>query len=163
MVHVAAALLTGAAAGVEVDVVPYLARRYFGVEVFGRAYLALAAIFGGGAGLSPFLVSLWFDATGSYLGFLGASIVMGLLAAAMLRLLGPYPSAPPGERDTPQMRSNRPRYARCRSGSAGDPGVSRAQAGSTRAYRPVRAEPPGPALRPPLERSRRRHLRDMPR
>lgn len=102
LVHAAAALLIGAAAGVEVDVVPYLARRYFGVEVFGRAYLTLAAIFVGGAGLSPFLVSLWFDATGSYLGFLGASIVMGLLAAAMLRLLGPYPPGPAGKRDTPQ-------------------------------------------------------------
>jgi len=92
-VHALIALLIGVAAGVEVDVVPYLVRRYFPAALFGRAYLALAAIFVGGAGASPFLVSVWHDATGSYCGYLFVSIAMGLAAAALLLRLGRYPAA----------------------------------------------------------------------
>jgi MFS family permease len=85
------ALLIGTAAGVEVDVVPYLVRRYFPKVLFGKAYLSLAAIFVGGAGASPFIVSLWYDATGSYDGFLVASTAMGLVAGFLLIRLGAYP------------------------------------------------------------------------
>lgn len=87
------ALLIGIAAGVEVDVVPYLVRRYFPAELFGRTYLALAAIFVGGAGAAPFLVSVWYDATGSYVGYLMTSVVMGLASAVLLLSLGHYPRA----------------------------------------------------------------------
>src|SRR5207253_632832 len=69
----ATALLVGIAAGVEVDVVPYLVRRYFPERFFGRAYIALAAVFVAGAGGSPFVVSLIYDAAGSYVLFLQAS------------------------------------------------------------------------------------------
>lgn len=85
------ALLIGIAAGVEVDVVPYLVRKYFPSELFGRTYISLAAIFVAGAGASPFVVSLWFDRTGGYDGFLIVSVVMGLAAAFLLLSLGPYP------------------------------------------------------------------------
>jgi MFS family permease len=92
-VHALIALLIGVAAGVEVDVVPYLVRRYFPAALFGRAYLGRAAIFVSGAGAAPFLVSLWYDATGSYYSYLLASIAMGLAAAALLLALGRYPAA----------------------------------------------------------------------
>jgi MFS transporter, OFA family, oxalate/formate antiporter len=86
------ALMIGISAGVEVDVVPYLVRRYFSAKFFGRTYLSLAAVFVAGAGASPFLVSLAYDATKSYEVFLVGSIVMGFAAGILLLLLGSYPN-----------------------------------------------------------------------
>jgi MFS family permease len=89
------ALLVGMAAGVEVDVVPYLVRRYFPERFFGRTYIALAAVFVAGAGAAPFLVSLIYDAARSYALFLEASLVTGLLASGLLVALGRYPVRAP--------------------------------------------------------------------
>ena len=85
------ALLIGIAAGVEVDVVPYLVRRYFAERFFGRAYISLAAVFVAGAGASPFVVSLIYDGTGSYGPFLFSTLFTGLVATALLVGLGRYP------------------------------------------------------------------------
>jgi hypothetical protein len=84
--------MIGISAGVEVDVVPYLVRRYFAAKFFGRTYLSLAAVFVAGAGGAPFLVSIAYDATKSYDGFLAGSIVMGFAASILLLLLGSYPN-----------------------------------------------------------------------
>lgn len=84
------ALLIGIAAGVEVDVVPYLVRRYYPARFFGRAYISLAAVFVAGAGASPFIISLVYDATSSYGLFLGASVLTGLIASGLLLGLGRY-------------------------------------------------------------------------
>jgi MFS family permease len=88
-----ACALIGLAGGVEVDVLPYLARRYFPVRYFGRAYLLLSATFVGGAGAAPFLISLSYDATKSYAPFLMASIALGITATVLLNGLARYPAA----------------------------------------------------------------------
>jgi hypothetical protein len=85
-------LLVGLGLGTEIDLIAYLQSRYFGLRAFRQVYGYLFGIFTVGAGIGPFLMGAGFDLTASYqtvlMGFL---IVLGVAAAAILRLRHPYP------------------------------------------------------------------------
>lgn len=87
----AAVVLIGLAAGAEVDLVAYLASRYFGLRAYGEIYGWQLGFFALGAGLGPMGVGRLYDATGSYtVGLIACAIGFGV-GAALIGLLGRYP------------------------------------------------------------------------
>ena len=95
------AFLIGIGIGGELDLMAYLVSRYFGLRAFGAVYGLLTGAFFVSAKGGPFLVSLVYDATGSY-GYvlLGAGALMPIAALSISRL-GPYvymPAREPAEK-----------------------------------------------------------------
>jgi len=88
-----ASFMLGISMGSEGDLIPYLARRYFGRRAFGSIYGALfgAGTLGGAAG--PFLYGIAFDRLGSYTIVHEVALVACLIGAAAPLLLGRYPAA----------------------------------------------------------------------
>ena len=84
-------VLIGLAAGAEVDLVAYLASRYFGMRAYGEIYGWQLGFFALGAGLGPMGVGRLYDATGSYLVGLLAASVGFIVGAVLIGLLGRYP------------------------------------------------------------------------
>ena len=76
-----AVVLVGLGLGVELDVMPYMVSRYFGLPAFGEIYSYAFAIFSLGAVVGPPLMGAGFDATGSYSLVLAAFVVAALTAA----------------------------------------------------------------------------------
>lgn len=87
----AAAALIGLAAGAEVDVIAYLASRYFGMRQYSRIYAVLYSLYSLGAGLGPLLTASAVDRSGGYASSLWTHI--GILAVAAL-LLATFPRFP---------------------------------------------------------------------
>lgn len=94
---IAAALLLGLSLGSEVDVVMYLASRYFGLQNFGAIYGTLNGLTSLGTGLGPLLGAYVYDQAGTYVPLFWALIPMYLLAACLIGTLGSYARA--GRRD----------------------------------------------------------------
>lgn len=84
-------VLIGLAAGAEVDLVAYLASRYFGMRAYGEIYGWQLGFFALGAGLGPMGVGRLYDATGSYTVGLLAAAVGFTVGAVLIGLLGRYP------------------------------------------------------------------------
>jgi MFS family permease len=84
-------MLVGAAMGAEYDLVAYLVSRYFGMAHYGRIYGWQYAftMLGGVAG--PFIIGGLYAGTGDYLAYLLLASGMLVIAALLLRGLGPYP------------------------------------------------------------------------
>ena len=87
---VVAVVLVGLGLGAELDVMPYVVSRYFGLRAFGEIYSYTFAIFGLGAVVGPPLMGAGFDATGSYSLVLATFVVAALTAAGLMTRLGPY-------------------------------------------------------------------------
>ncbi|OYQ31598.1 hypothetical protein CHU95_20885 [Niveispirillum lacus] len=87
----AAVVLIGLAAGAEVDLVAYLASRYFGLRAYGEIYGWQLGFFALGAGLGPMGVGRLYDATGSYTVGLIACAIGFAVGAVLIGLLGRYP------------------------------------------------------------------------
>ena len=83
-------VLVGLGLGTELDVMPYVVSRYFGLRAFGEIYSYTFAIFTLGAVVGPPLMGAGFDATGSYSLVLGTFVVAALTAAGLMTRLGPY-------------------------------------------------------------------------
>ncbi len=79
----------GLAAGSEVDLVPYLAARYFGLRSYGRIYGWLFVAFYIGVGLGPLYLGYCFDRDGNYLLALKTVIPVLLVGVAIVATLGP--------------------------------------------------------------------------
>lgn len=96
-----AALIAGFGVGAEVDVMAYLAGKYFGVKRYGAAYGGLYAMFIVGTSVGPAIAGFLFDWTGTYTHALLLATAC-LLAAAIVLILLPGPvrsmSAVPDER-----------------------------------------------------------------
>jgi MFS family permease len=86
----AGAFLVGFGLGAEVDLIPYLTGRYFGLRAFGNIYSSAFAAFALAGALGPLVMGAGFDKTGSYRGPLIAFAAATLLAAVLLTRLGPY-------------------------------------------------------------------------
>ena len=87
---IAGAFLLGLGIGAEVDIMAFLAGRYFGMRHYGLIYGTLLAFFTLGSGLGPWIMALSFDRLGSYAtGLIGLAAAM-VIAIIMLCLLGPY-------------------------------------------------------------------------
>jgi MFS family permease len=85
-----AVVLVGLGIGAELDVMPYMVSRYFGLRAFGEIYSYAFAIFGLGAVVGPLLMGAGFDATGSYSLVLATFVIVALTAAGLMTRLGPY-------------------------------------------------------------------------
>lgn len=77
-----AALSFGLAAGSEVDLLPYLSARYFGLKDYGKIYGWVFVFFYAGVGIGPPALGFMFERDGDYLGAL--LICAPLLAAGAL-------------------------------------------------------------------------------
>lgn len=100
-----AAFLIGLSLGAEIDILAFLASRYFGLRAYGTAYglLFAAVLFGTATG--PFVFGLGFDLSGSYDIVLAGCVLINILAVALTSLLGPYPDwekAPSAAAASPQ-------------------------------------------------------------
>ncbi|MDR6391457.1 MFS transporter [Paraburkholderia phenoliruptrix] len=79
---VVAAMMVGAAAGAEIDVVAYLCGRYFGLRHYGRIYGSLFAVAALGTAIGPALAAQLLPLAGGYMGVLwfeAALVVVGFI------------------------------------------------------------------------------------
>jgi MFS family permease len=89
-----AAFLLGLGMGAEVDMLAYLASRYFGLRSFATIYGYVFAAFMVAGALGPLMMGALFDHFHSYSAGLGAAAIGSLAAVALLALLGPYRFGP---------------------------------------------------------------------
>jgi len=87
----AAAILLGLSLGAEVDLLAFLAGRYFGLKSFGSVYGLLFAAILTGTALGPLAFGLGFEMTGSYIGIIGICVGINVVAVVLTGMLGPYP------------------------------------------------------------------------
>lgn len=85
-----AALLIGIATGAEGDIIPFLARRYFGIRAFGSIYGALFAISTVGAALGPYVYGLSFDRVKSYMPIHFVAAILCFVCGLAILTLGHY-------------------------------------------------------------------------
>jgi MFS family permease len=86
----AGAFLVGLGLGAEVDLIPYLTSRYFGLLDFGKVYSSAFAAFALAGALGPLIMGAGFDRTGSYRDPLIFFFVAVVVAAVLMTRLGPY-------------------------------------------------------------------------
>ena len=91
----AGAFLVGLGLGAEVDLMPYLTSRYFGLVDFGKVYSSVFAAFAIAGALGPFIMGAVFDRTRSYGGPLAGFLAATVLGAILMGRLGPYRFRPP--------------------------------------------------------------------
>jgi len=84
------AFLTGLGLGAEIDIIPYLVGRYFGLRWFAQIYSVVLGIFILSGAVGPLLMGWSFDLTHSYRASLFAFLVATLFAALLITRLGPY-------------------------------------------------------------------------
>lgn len=86
-----AAFALGFAAGAELDLLSFLAARYFGLahyaQIYSYLYLALAVC----SGTAPMLFAAAFDLTSSYDFGFGIATILFLIGSGIMLLLGKYP------------------------------------------------------------------------
>lgn len=90
LVLVAAACI-GLAAGSEVDLVPYLTARYFGLKAYGKIYGSIFVFFYAGVGVGPLFLGWMFDQNGNYTAALLVIIPVLALGAVSVASLGKPP------------------------------------------------------------------------
>ena len=86
----AGASLVGLGLGAEIDLIPYLTSRYFGLLNFGKVYSSAFAAFAFAGALGPLIMGAGFDLTGSYSRPLLGFLVATLCATVLITRLGPY-------------------------------------------------------------------------
>ena len=91
-IAVTAAACIGLGTGGEVDVIPYLLSRYFGVQSLATLFGMLWMAFGVAGVAGPMWMGRAFDATGSYEDVLVGLAIGVLTAAALMLTLPPYRS-----------------------------------------------------------------------
>jgi cyanate permease len=96
----AGAFLVGLGLGAEIDLIPYLTSRYFGLLNFGIVYSSAFAAFALAGALGPLIMGEGFDRTGSYSRPLIGFIVATLCAAVLMTRLGPYRFCRPEPKDS---------------------------------------------------------------
>ncbi|MCG8443645.1 MAG: MFS transporter [Caulobacterales bacterium] len=93
-----AGFLIGFAAGAELDLMSFLAARYFGLRHYAKIYAILYAALAICSGTAPMLFARVHDATESYDLSFRASSVLFLIGAALVLSLGRYPARFASER-----------------------------------------------------------------
>jgi MFS family permease len=82
-----AAFLAGLGAGCELDLIPYMLRRYFGLRSFSTLYGLIYTVFAISGAVAPLIVGHIYDVTGSYTGilniFCGATLIGGFAMFAL--------------------------------------------------------------------------------
>jgi MFS family permease len=90
-----AGMLTGLAAGAEVDVTAYLASRYFGLKYFSRIYAWYYSAYSAGAGIGPLITAQAVEHYGDYTEILYIYAALLVVAGLMLLRLKPFPKSFP--------------------------------------------------------------------
>lgn len=90
-----AGILTGLAAGAEVDVTAYLVSRYFGLQHFSSIYAWYYSAYSLGAGLGPLATANAVDRFGGYTEILLVHAVMLVIATLLLTRLPAFPTGKP--------------------------------------------------------------------
>ncbi len=90
-----AGMLTGLAAGAEVDVTAFLASRYFGLKYFSRIYAWFYSAYSAGAGIGPLLTAQAVEHYGDYTEILYVHAALLIIAGLMLTRLKPFPKSFP--------------------------------------------------------------------
>ena len=86
-----ASFMIGFAAGAELDLMAFLAARYFGLAHYAKIYSVLYATLAVCSGTAPMVFAYAYDLTGSYdIGY-GIAMALFLASAFMVLLLGRYP------------------------------------------------------------------------
>src|SRR5690606_37832864 len=86
-----AIIIFGLAVGAELDVIAYLAGRYFGIRSFGAIFGIIVGLMTLGSGLGPVVANLVYDLTGTYALVLLGAVPLALCSTVLLATLGPYP------------------------------------------------------------------------
>jgi MFS family permease len=82
-----AALIAGLGGGCELDLIPYMLRRYFGLRSFSALYGTIYSLFAVAGAIAPLVAGRVYDVTGSYTRILSEFSIVTLVAAfAMLAL-----------------------------------------------------------------------------
>lgn len=93
-----AAGLLGFAAGAELDLMSFLAARYFGLLHYARIYGFLYAALALASGVAPSMFATIYDTTGSYASGFVAGAGCFLVGAVLILVLGPYPDRQQAEK-----------------------------------------------------------------
>jgi cyanate permease len=88
-----AALIAGLGAGCELDLIPYMLRRYFGLRAFSSLYGLVYSGFAVAGAIAPLLLGRIYDKTGSYTGILSIFSGITVLAGIGMLLLPAYGDA----------------------------------------------------------------------
>ncbi|MBF2754223.1 MAG: hypothetical protein ISN29_03070 [Gammaproteobacteria bacterium AqS3] len=88
------ALAVGFTVGAEIDLIGYLAARYFGLKNYGVIYGVIFGVTIFGLGVAPFLAGLAYDALGNYDWAIAASGIGLLLSAVLFFIMRPFPERP---------------------------------------------------------------------
>lgn len=94
-VYIVAAALFGLAIGAEGDIIPFVARRYFGRKAFGAIFGCFFSAYMLGAFAGPMAYGYAFDRLGSYAMPLMAGAAACLASACLILIIGPYRHAFP--------------------------------------------------------------------
>ncbi len=82
-----AALIGGLGMGCELDLIPYMLKRYFGLRSFSTLYGLIYSVFAVAGATAPLLLGHIYDISGSYTGILSIlSVVTMIVALSMLAL-----------------------------------------------------------------------------
>ena len=90
LMAIVATTFVGLGVGAEIDLMAYLASRYFGMRFFGEIYSYMFSLFCFGAGLGPFLMGMSYSRTGSYDTALGVFAVGLFISCGLILTLGKY-------------------------------------------------------------------------
>jgi MFS family permease len=85
-----AAFIAGLGAGCELDLIPYMLRRYFGLRSFSTLYGLIYTVFAVSGAIAPLIVGHIYDTTGSYTGILNIFCAVTLIAAVAMFALPAY-------------------------------------------------------------------------
>jgi len=88
---VIAAITIGLAAGSEIDLVPFLTSRYFGLKAYGKIYGLIFVLFYTGVGIWPLLLGYLYDQNKNYDEALKWTMLVLAIGVALVSTLGKVP------------------------------------------------------------------------
>lgn len=85
-----AAFVAGLGGGCELDLIPYMLRRYFGLRSFSTLYGMVYSTFAVAGAIAPLVLGHMYDKTGSYTGILNVFCAVTLIASVAMLALPKY-------------------------------------------------------------------------
>lgn len=85
-----AAFVAGLGGGCELDLIPYMLRRYFGLRSFSTLYGMVYSTFAVAGAIAPLVLGHIYDKTGSYTGILNSFCAVTLIASVTMIALPKY-------------------------------------------------------------------------
>jgi nitrate/nitrite transporter NarK len=91
--------VAGLGGGCELDLIPYMLRRYFGLRSFSTLYGLVYSTYAVAGAIAPLVLGHIYDKTGSYTGILNAFCTVTLVASVVMLALPAYRYAAHTETD----------------------------------------------------------------